>query len=220
MRSLQPRIRPSFNHVCMCICVCVCARVRAYVHRHMLSHSVKSYSCYSRARVACQSHQSMEFSRQEYQSRLPFPTPRDLLEPGNELRSLASPALEVDSLLLCPLEAVTQPYQYPTFRLPASRTTKNKLLLFVTQLVYDILSQQPRQTETHFESQQPPCFSLYGTSCPLSGLWSFVSPRCITSSFIPCTKPMAPVVLILKSSSPKQPILISMRKERVSPTFL
>ena len=36
---------------------------------------------------------SMEFSRQEHQSRLPFPTPGDLPDPGIEHESLESPAL-------------------------------------------------------------------------------------------------------------------------------
>ena len=35
----------------------------------------------------------MGFSRQEYWSRLPFPPPGDLLDPGIEPESLASPAL-------------------------------------------------------------------------------------------------------------------------------
>ena len=38
---------------------------------------------------------SMGFSRQEYWSGLPFPFPRDLPDPGIELRS---PALQADSL--------------------------------------------------------------------------------------------------------------------------
>ena len=42
---------------------------------------------------------SMEFSRQEYWSGLPFPTRGDLPDPGMELTS-TSPALQVDSLLL------------------------------------------------------------------------------------------------------------------------
>ena len=36
---------------------------------------------------------SMEFSRQEYWVGLPFPTPKDLPDPGIELLSLAAPAL-------------------------------------------------------------------------------------------------------------------------------
>ena len=35
----------------------------------------------------------MGFLRQEYWSRLPFPTPRDLPDPGMQPMSLASPAL-------------------------------------------------------------------------------------------------------------------------------
>ena len=38
---------------------------------------------------------SMEFSRREYWSRLPFPTSGDLPNPGIEFVSLASPALAV-----------------------------------------------------------------------------------------------------------------------------
>ena len=38
---------------------------------------------------------SMEFSRQEYWSGVPFPSPGDLPDPGVELRS---PALQADSL--------------------------------------------------------------------------------------------------------------------------
>ena len=71
----------------------------------MLSHSVMSYSATSWT-VAHQAYLSMGFSRQEYWSRLPFPLPGDLPDPGIEPASLASPALEgrffttVPSLLL------------------------------------------------------------------------------------------------------------------------
>ena len=43
--------------------------------------------------VACQAPLSMGFSRQEYWSRLPIPTPGDLPNPGIKPVSLASPAL-------------------------------------------------------------------------------------------------------------------------------
>ena len=42
----------------------------------------------------------MGFSRQEYWSRLPFPPLGDLPDPGIELESSTSPALQEDSLLL------------------------------------------------------------------------------------------------------------------------
>ena len=45
--------------------------------------------------VACQAPLSMKFSRQEYWSGLPFPSTRDLPNPGIEPRS---PALQADSL--------------------------------------------------------------------------------------------------------------------------
>ena len=46
--------------------------------------------------VALQAPLSMGFSRQEYWSGLPFPSPEDLPDPGIEP---GSPALQVDSLL-------------------------------------------------------------------------------------------------------------------------
>ena len=45
--------------------------------------------------VAYKAPLSMEFSRQEYWSGLPFPSPGDLLDPGIEL---GSPALQADTL--------------------------------------------------------------------------------------------------------------------------
>ena len=43
--------------------------------------------------VVCQASLSMEFSKQEYWSRLPFPSPRDLPDPGIEPTSPTSPTL-------------------------------------------------------------------------------------------------------------------------------
>ena len=40
----------------------------------------------------------LEFSKQEYWSGLPFPTPEDLPDPGIKLASTVSPAFQVDSL--------------------------------------------------------------------------------------------------------------------------
>ena len=57
-----------------------------------LSHSVVSDSATSWT-VALQASLSMEFSRQEYWSRLPFPALGDLSDPGIKLMSLGSPAL-------------------------------------------------------------------------------------------------------------------------------
>ena len=48
------------------------------------------YSCLENPMdyIACQAPLSMEFSRQEYWSGLPFPTPRDRSDAGIELASL------------------------------------------------------------------------------------------------------------------------------------
>ena len=43
--------------------------------------------------AACQAPLSMVFSKQEYSSRLPFPTPGDIPDIGIKPTSLASPAL-------------------------------------------------------------------------------------------------------------------------------
>ena len=52
--------------------------------------------------IAWQAPLSMEFPKQEYWSGLSFPPPGDLPNPGIEPTSLASPALQVDSLLAEP----------------------------------------------------------------------------------------------------------------------
>ena len=55
----------------------------------VLSDSVQPYG------LACQAPLSMEFSRKEYWSGLPFPSPEDLPDPGIKRMSLA---LQADSL--------------------------------------------------------------------------------------------------------------------------
>ena len=69
-----------FMCVCACVCVCVC----------MLSH-VQLFA--TPCTVAHQAPLFMEFSRQEYWSGLPFPTPRDLPDPGIKPLSPAFPTL-------------------------------------------------------------------------------------------------------------------------------
>ena len=61
------------------------------VTRSVMSNSLRSHGLY----VTHQASLSMEFSRQEYWSVLPFPSPRDLPDPGTELES---PSLLADSL--------------------------------------------------------------------------------------------------------------------------
>ena len=53
--------------------------------------------------VARQAPLSLGFSRQEYWSGLPLPSPGDLPQPGIDPTSLLPPALAVDSLTIAPL---------------------------------------------------------------------------------------------------------------------
>ena len=68
--------------MCVCVCVCVCTQ--------SLSHAWLSVTPWA---MACQAPLLTEFSRQEYWTRLPFPTAGDLPEAWIEHLSLASPAL-------------------------------------------------------------------------------------------------------------------------------
>ena len=70
--------------VCMCVCVCVCVC-------YLLSCVWLVVTPWT---VTCQAPLSMKFSKQEYWSRLLFPSPGDLPDPGIKL---GSPALQVDS---------------------------------------------------------------------------------------------------------------------------
>ena len=64
--------------VCVCVCVCALSHVRLFATPWIIAH---------------QAHLSVGFSRQEYWSGLPFPSPGGLPDPGIEPVSLASPAL-------------------------------------------------------------------------------------------------------------------------------
>ena len=60
------------------MCACILSHVRLFATPWTIAHPAPL---------------SMEFSRQEYCSELPFPSPGDLLNPGIELVSPATPAL-------------------------------------------------------------------------------------------------------------------------------
>ena len=72
-------------HVCVCVCVCVLSRVWLFATPWT---------------IACQVPLFMEFSRQVYWSKLPFPSPGDVPDPGIKPVSPAYPALTADSLPL------------------------------------------------------------------------------------------------------------------------
>ena len=82
--------------VSVCVCVCVQNSLTVY-HAQSLSHVQLSVNPWT---VAHQAPLSMEFSKQEYWSRLPFPPPGDLPDPGIELTSPVPSALAGDSLPL------------------------------------------------------------------------------------------------------------------------
>ena len=79
--------------MCVCVCVCVC----------MCTHSVASNSA-TQGTVACQAPLSMEFSRQEYWSRLPLPALEHLSNPGIKPMSLAPLALAGRFFTTAPLK--------------------------------------------------------------------------------------------------------------------
>ena len=89
--------RPSnliFIRICMVIVLCMC----------VLSHVQRLTLCDS---IALQAPLSMQFSRQEYWSGLPFPTPGDLSNLGIEPMSLVHLLhWQTDSLPLCPLGSI------------------------------------------------------------------------------------------------------------------
>ena len=71
-------------------------------HQHIYSFEISKSESYLHScvqlfaipgTVACLAPLSMEFSRQEYWSGMPFPSPGDLPDPGIESASLMSPAL-------------------------------------------------------------------------------------------------------------------------------
>jgi len=116
---------PRYMCVSMCVCVCVCVCV------------LVSQFCPTLCTPWTGTHQgflSMEFSRQEYWSRLPFASPGDLPDP--RIRP-ESPALREDSLPSEPLAHFTNlPNLCYTFLhlLSSQRTTRSHLLQIVLML--------------------------------------------------------------------------------------
>ena len=76
--------------MCVCVCVCVCVCGRACLHTQWLGCIWLFATLWI---VAHQAPLSMRFSRQEFQSGLPFPPPGDLPDPVIERESIVSPAL-------------------------------------------------------------------------------------------------------------------------------
>ena len=83
--------------------------------------------------VAHQVLLSMEFSRQEYWSGLPFPTPGDLPDPGTEPMSLVSPALA------CGFFTNVPPEWGNTESFPAKFRDKTTLSLLLFNIVLELM---------------------------------------------------------------------------------
>ena len=90
---------------CSCLDVVFCGDL-AYCRTSLLSvHAQSPMTVCNPTDCSPPGSSSMGFSRQEYWSGLPFPSPGDLPDPGIEPASPSSPALLADSLMLCPLES-------------------------------------------------------------------------------------------------------------------
>ena len=99
--SQDDRCKIPSIYCCMCGCVCVCV---------VGGHSAVSSSAIPWT-IACQAPLSMEFSRQEYWSGMPFSSPGDLPDSGTEPMSLLSPAL-VGRFLITVLPGKPRTYCY------------------------------------------------------------------------------------------------------------
>ena len=110
--------------------------------------------------VAHQAPLSMGFSRQEYQSGLPCPSPEDLPNPGIKLASLEAPALQTDSF---PLSNQGSPWLMRQITQTQSMTTALMPILLLGENLR--VSQSPSPTST---SLSVPSSVLSPPSPPLS----------------------------------------------------
>ena len=100
-----------------CVCVCVCARVLSCVWLFVIPWT-----------VTLQGPLSMEFSRQESWSRLLFPTPGDLSDPGIKPTSLSPPALAGRFFYYCSTCEALKPSR--PCNLSLSKMRKSKWILW------------------------------------------------------------------------------------------
>ena len=107
------QIVTQFNHLTACLCVCACAQSLSPVWFFVAPWT-----------EAWQAPLSLELSREEYWSGVPFPTPEDLPDPGIKLTSFVSPALAGEFfttsatwealLTICSAAAAKSLQSYPT----------------------------------------------------------------------------------------------------------
>ena len=109
--------------------------------------------------IACQDLPSLGFSRQEYWSGLPFPSPGDLFNPGMEF---GSPALQEDSL---PTELQGKPHR----ELPPPPPMSLGAML-PSPLANVILQEAPLSIEFSSKNTRVGCHSLLQGIFPIQGL--------------------------------------------------
>ena len=105
--------------------------------------------------IACQAPLSMEFSRQEYWSRLPFPTPGYPPNPGIEPESLMSPAL-AGGFVAWHVESISF-LQTPENNKRTLALFKGKNLIFILTLTF-------QKCLGHCPSLPLPCFFFFPSS--------------------------------------------------------
>ena len=103
--------RENGTYICMAESLC-CAPgiITTLLSGYVLSHFSRVQFSVTLWALAHQAPLSVGYSRQEYWSGLPCPFPVDLPNPGIEHPSLASPALQADSLALSHLGAPLSGY--------------------------------------------------------------------------------------------------------------
>ena len=111
----------------MFVCVCVCV--------YSVTQSCLTL-CDSTDYIAFKAPLSMEFSRQEYWSRLPLPSPGDLPGPGIKPKSLVSPALASGFLITCAIWEVLMitVYCFPGLKISRSMSCLKSLYFVVSTM--------------------------------------------------------------------------------------
>ena len=92
-------INTRYYNICLCEVCCIYVTYNACCMPNHLSHVQLFVTLWT---VACQAPLSMGFSRQEYWSGLPCPSPGDLPDPGIERRLVCPLHWQAGSSLLVP----------------------------------------------------------------------------------------------------------------------
>ena len=130
--------------------------------------------------VAYQAPQSMEFSRQEYWSGLPFPSPGDLPNPGIESKS---PSLQVDSLPSEPWGKLWKQWETSFWGTPKSMqmVAVAMKLKDTCSLEENVVYDQPRQhskKQRHYSANKGPSSQSCGFSNSHVCLWELDYKKC------------------------------------------